>query len=65
MSLSEQQVDTINSITPRGFHLNKGEPCECGGNNYSTSKKKSYSDYMTYYHSCKNCGNEFSTYIEG
>lgn len=62
---SEEQLETINNITPRGFHLNSGMPCECGAGPYSTSKSVGYSDFVTYAHSCSECGNEFSTYIEG
>jgi hypothetical protein len=65
MTLNDKQLETINGITPKGFHLNKGKPCECGGDNYRTKKRRGYSDYITYTHTCNECGNEFSTYIEG
>jgi hypothetical protein len=65
MSATDAQLETINNITPRGFHINEGEPCECGAEAYSTRKKVGYSDFVTYYHTCGECGNKFSTYIEG
>lgn len=65
MSLTDAQLETINGITPKGFHLNEGTPCECGPDEYTTTKERGYSDFMTYHHTCGECGNEFSTYIEG
>lgn len=63
--MNEEQLNTINEISPRGFHINDGEPCECGGGQYNTRKERKYSDSMVYYHHCTSCGNEFSTWIEG
>lgn len=65
MSLTEAQLDTVNSIRPRGLMLNSGEPCECGGDDYRTTSERKYSDSMVYHHTCKQCGNEFSTWTEG
>lgn len=48
-----------------GFHLNSGSPCSCGVEAIRTSKSVGYSDFVTYTHRCTECGNEFSTYIEG
>jgi hypothetical protein len=62
---SEAKQETARGIYPMGFHLNKGEPCECGPGEYSTSKEFGYSDFVTYTHRCGSCGNEFETYIEG
>lgn len=62
---SEAQRKTIEGLSPKGFHVDAGEPCECGAVPYTTSSKVGYSDFMTYTHRCGNCGNEFSTYIEG
>lgn len=65
MGLTEPQQNTINGISPKGFHLNSGSPCDCGPEAYSTRKEVGYSDFVTYHHRCGDCGNEFSTYIEG
>lgn len=65
MPITEAQLRTINEISPRGFHLNRGVPCECGGSEYNTRKKVGYSEYVTFYHRCLSCGNRFETYIEG
>jgi hypothetical protein len=65
MNMNQAQLDTVNGITPKGFHINDGEPCECGGDKYVTTKERKYSDSMVYYHHCKECGNDFSTWIEG
>lgn len=65
MNLTEAQKETMNNLESRGFHLNQGTPCECGPEPYKTRRKVGYSDYVTYYHTCTECGNEFSTYIEG
>jgi hypothetical protein len=48
-----------------GFHLDSGSPCTCGVEAIRTSKSVGYSDFATYSHRCTECGNEFSTYIEG
>ena len=48
-----------------GFHLDSGWPCDCGIDAIRTNKSVGYSDFVTYTHSCTECGNEFSTYIEG
>lgn len=48
-----------------GFHPDSGEPCTCGVEHLSTSKSLGYSDFVTYTHTCRQCGNTFSTYIEG
>lgn len=65
LRFSEAQRETVAGISPMGFHLNKGTPCECGPEEYSTSKEVGYSDFVTYTHRCGSCGNEFETYIEG
>lgn len=62
---SEAQRATVEGTTPRGFHWNKGKPCECGPENISTTSERGYSDFVTYRHRCRECGNEFETYIEG
>jgi len=65
MGLTEAQLATVNGISPKGFHLNDGTPCSCGPEPYSTTTEHGYSDFVTYHHTCGDCGNEFSTYIEG
>mgnify|MGYP000241041372 CR=1 FL=1 len=65
MTLTEEQRETVEGIKPKGFHIDSGEPCECGAEQYQTTKSRGYSDYMTYTHKCSECGNQFSTYIEG
>ena len=65
MSLTEDQLGTINGIDSKGLHLNEGAPCECGGEHYSTSKHRKYSDAMLYKHNCNECGNKFSTWTQG
>ena len=64
MTWTEAQKEVLDNITT-GFHMNFGEPCECGSDAYSTRTKTGYSDFMTFKHKCQECGNEFSTYIEG
>jgi hypothetical protein len=64
--MNEKQNQTLENISPRGFHINTGEPCECGENaDYSTYSERKYSDSIVYYHNCQDCGNSFSTWIEG
>jgi hypothetical protein len=65
MSLSQAQLDTVNGISPKGFHIDSGTPCECGSEDYTTTKERGFSDSMIYKHRCGNCGNFFRTFIEG
>lgn len=65
MGLTDAQEETLDGISPKGFHPNEGVPCGCGAEHYTTRKEVGYSDFVTYYHKCTNCGNRFSTYIEG
>lgn len=65
MSLSQAQLDTVNGLDEKGFHLDEGTPCECGPEAYSTTSNVGYSDFVKYTHTCGECGNEFTTYIEG
>lgn len=62
---SSAQRETVEGISPKGFVLIDGQPCECGDDHYRTSKKRGYSDSMTYIHTCSNCDNVFKTFIEG
>lgn len=48
-----------------GFHLNEGDPCLCGTDYINTRTKRAFSDSLVFYHRCTDCGNEFSTWIEG
>jgi len=63
--MNEKQIETVNGISPKGFHINEGEPCECGSEYYLTTPERKYSDSMVYHHKCEKCGNKFSTWIEG
>lgn len=63
--MNECQRQTLEGISPKGFHLNRGTPCCHDPEKYVTRKKRGYSDFVTYYHRCTICDNEFSTYIEG
>lgn len=63
--MNDQQLHTLNDISPKGLLLNEGTPCECGAEHYNTSKHRKYSDTMLYKHNCTECGNEFSTWTEG
>ena len=63
MTYTKKQKQQFRSLP--GFHLNAGTPCEHPPHEIRTRKKVGYSDFVTYYHSCGVCGNEFSTYIEG
>jgi hypothetical protein len=48
-----------------GHNLNAGDPCICGVEFINTRSKAGYSDSRVYYHACTECGNRFSTWIEG
>jgi hypothetical protein len=65
MALTDDQKRTLSEIPSVGFHINTGGPCECGGENYRTTKTHGFSDSIVYRHKCQTCGNEFSTWIEG
>lgn len=65
MTLSDEQKATLDGISPMGLHFNKGLPCECGSEAYSTAKERGYSDSMMYTHTCRECGNVFETWTEG
>ncbi len=63
--LTEAERETIDEIDKTGFHLDTGRPCECGGDDYRTRTKRAYSDSLIFKHKCRNCGNKFTTWIEG
>ena len=66
MAFSEQEQKSLDQIDSSGLHLNEGRPCECGEDaEYSTRKKRAYSDSMVYHHTCGTCGNTFSTWTQG
>lgn len=64
MTWTDAQRETLEGLTT-GFHLDHGEPCECGSDDYTTTREIGYSDFATYTHRCGACGNVFATYIEG
>ena len=61
--LDEQQIERLRQLP--GFRLDSGAPCLCSIEAITTSKKRGYSDSMIYTHRCRECGNEFTTFIEG
>lgn len=62
---SELQKQTANELSPCGLEVLEGEPCECGGEAYNTSKSHGYSDTIVYNHRCSECGNRWKTWTEG
>lgn len=64
-NLSEAQIETYNGLATGISGLNKGSPCECGPDDYNTTSTVGYSDFVTYKHRCRNCGNQFETWTEG
>ena len=65
MSWTDEQRATVDGLERTGFHMDSGEPCECGPDDYVTRSKVGYSDFVTFTHKCRSCGNKFTTYIEG
>lgn len=61
--LDEQQIDRLRRLP--GFRLDSGVPCLCSIEAISTSKRRGYSDSLIFKHRCCECGNEFTTWIEG
>jgi len=63
----QERFDRQNGILRQvaGFRLDSGEPCLCGVEALTTSKKRGYSDSLIFTHRCGECGNEFTTFIEG
>jgi nicotinic acid phosphoribosyltransferase len=61
--LDEQQVDRLRQLP--GFRLDSGVPCLCSIEAITTSKRRGYSDSLIFTHRCRECGNEFTTFIEG
>mgnify|MGYP006914326648 FL=1 len=61
--LGEQQIERLRQLP--GFRLDSGVPCLCSIEAISTSKKRGYSDSLIFTHRCSDCGNEFTTFIEG
>ncbi len=64
---SQERTDRRTAILRElpGFHLNTGEPCLCGAENISTRSRRGFSDSLVFYHRCRACETEFSTWIEG
>ena len=61
--LGEQQIERLRQIP--GFRLDAGMPCLCSIEEITTSKRRGYSDSLIFTHRCRECGNEFTTFIEG
>jgi len=61
--LTEQHIERLRELP--GFRLDAGVPCLCSIEAITTSKKRGYSGSMIYTHRCGECGNEFTTFIEG
>ena len=61
--LDEQQVERLRELP--GFRLDSGVPCLCSIEAITTSKRRGYSDSLIFTHRCSECGNEFTTFIEG
>jgi hypothetical protein len=61
--LDEQQIDRLRQLP--GFRLDSGVPCLCAIEAITTSKRRGYSDSLIFTHRCRECGNEFTTWIEG
>jgi nicotinic acid phosphoribosyltransferase len=60
---TEQQKEILRQLP--GFRLDSGEPCLCGTDAITTTKEYGYSDSLIFHHRCGECGNEFTTWIEG
>jgi nicotinic acid phosphoribosyltransferase len=61
--LDEQQIEKLRQLS--GFRLDSGVPCLCSIEAITTSKRRGYSDSLIFTHRCRECGNEFTTWIEG
>lgn len=65
---NEEEIrrEILRNVRPRGFYLEPGhQPCLCGPEFIQTTKRRGYSDSVIYAHRCRECSNEFVTYIEG
>jgi len=61
--LGEEHIERLRELP--GFRLDAGMPCLCSIENITTSKRRGYSDSLIFTHQCRECGNEFTTFIEG
>ena len=61
--LGEEHTERLRQLA--GFHLDEGMPCLCSIESITTSKRRGYSDSLIFTHRCRECGNEFTTWIEG
>jgi len=61
--LTEQHIERLRKLP--GFRLDAGMPCLCSIEAITTTKKRGYSDSLIFTHRCSECGNEFTTFIEG
>jgi len=61
--LTEQHIERLRQLP--GFRLDVGTPCLCSIEAITTTKKRGYSDSLINTHRCDECGNKFTTFIEG
>jgi protein-disulfide isomerase-like protein with CxxC motif len=61
--LGEEYIERLRQLP--GFRLDSGVPCLCSIEAITTSKRRGYSDSLIFTHRCSECGNEFTTFIEG
>ena len=61
--LDEERIERLRELP--GFSLDAGKPCLCSIEAITTTKKRGYSDSLIFTHRCSECGNEFTTFIEG
>jgi len=60
---TDQQLEILRELP--GIRMDKGEACLCGSDAIDTRTERAFSDSRIYHHSCRACGNEFSTWTEG
>ena len=61
--LTEQHIELLRQLP--GFRLDSGTPCLCGVESITTRKRRAFSDSLIFNHRCRECGNRFTTWIEG
>ena len=61
--LTEQHIERLRELP--GVRLDAGVPCLCSIEAITMIKKLGYSDSLISTYRCSECGNEFTTFIEG
>ena len=61
--LGEEHIERLRQLP--GLRLDEGVPCLCSIKKIATHKRRGYSDSLIFTHRCGECGNEFTTFIEG